>query len=382
MNSNMQCDYFDAGLCRSCTHMGVPYASQLDAKEQDARALLGSYPQLEWLEPATSRESGFRNKAKIVVAGSAKNPTLGIVDARTGIGTDLAGCGLYDFEITKIMPVLRELIQRAELTPYDLATRKGELKNILVTVAASGQMMVRFVLRSKKLLVPIRREMGWLQERIPSLAVLSINLLRDHVALVEGQEEIILSAQTTLPMSVNGMNLHLRPQSFFQTNTHIAEAMYAQGQEWVAAAAPASVWDLYCGVGGFALHAGQAAPTAQVTGIEISTEAISSAQRTVAEQGLKNLHFEAGDATEYALKAQSPPELLMVNPPRRGIGKTLASWVEESGIQTLIYSSCNAKTLAQDLLSMPSYEPVQARVLDMFPQSQHYETIMLLHRKG
>lgn len=377
----MQCDYFDAGTCSSCNQMGQPYTNQLAAKEDAARQLFATYPGLTWLDSATSSEAAFRNKAKIVIAGSAQSPTLGLVDPRTGIGTDLAGCGLYTPELTRIMPVLRQLITRADLTPYNIPTRKGELKNILATVSASGEIMLRFVLRSKKLLVPIRRQLSWLQEQIPTLAVVSINLLRDHIALVEGPEEIVLTDRTTLPMQVNDMTLHLRPQSFFQTNTQIAEAMYQQGRTWVADAAPASIWDLYCGVGGFALHAASAAPTAQVTGIEISTEAIASAQRTVTEQGLKNLHFEAGDATAYALDAKHTPELLMMNPPRRGVGQKLSQWVEHSGIPTLIYSSCNATSLAKDLTWIPSYQPVEARILDMFPQTSHYEMIMLLQHR-
>lgn len=204
-----------------------------------------------------------------------------------------------------------------------------------------------------------------------------MNLLREHVALIEGDEEIILTERQTLPMRVNGMSLHLRPQSFFQTNTQIAQAMYVQGREWVGQVQPRTLWDLYCGVGGFALHAAQVMH-GEVTGIEISAEAIRSAQRTVAEQGLKGVKFAAGDATEFAVNAREIPEMLVVNPPRRGIGERLCAWVEGSGIEHVIYSSCNAKTLAADLARMPSYKPVAARVLDMFPHTNHYEVITLL----
>ena len=81
------------------------------------------------------------------------------------------------------------------------------------------------------------------------MAVLSVNLLREHVALIEGDEEIILTERQTLPMRVNGMSLHLRPQSFFQTNTQIAQAMYAQGREWVGQVQPRTLWGfvLWCG---------------------------------------------------------------------------------------------------------------------------------------
>lgn len=376
----MNCDYFDAGICRSCTLLETPYAVQLAQKQEEARSLLSPFGEVQWLQPLASSEESFRNKAKIVVGGSADQPTLGIID-RAGRGVDLRRCNLYDPAITAALPVLDELIRAASLTPYNIPKRKGELKNILVTVSANGELMIRFVLRSKKLIVPIRSRLRWLQERLPNVAVVCVNLLREHVALVEGPEEIILSERTTLPMQVNDLTLHLRPQSFFQTNTEIAAGLYRQGQEWVRQASPASLWDLYCGVGGFALHAAQVLPSSsEVTGIELSSEAIESARRTVAEYRLANLEFFAGDATEFALQQATVPEMVVVNPPRRGIGHELATWIEESGIEKFIYSSCNAKSLAKDLESMPSLKPVKARLVDMFPHTTHYETIVLLQR--
>ena len=376
----MECAYFRDDLCSSCPSIETAYTAQVQAKQEHARALLAAHPQLQWLDPVTSAEAGFRNKAKLVVGGSAKNPTLGIVEYRTGASTDLGECPLYMEPIQAAIPVLRELIQRADLTPYDIPNRRGELKNILVTASAEGELMVRFVLRSKKLLVPIRRQMDWLQERLPNLAVLSVNLLREPVARVEGDEEIILSERQTLPMQVNNLTLHLRPQSFFQTNTKVAEAMYAQGREWVREVAPRSLWDLYCGVGGFALHAASVMGGGSVTGIEISAEAVASAQRTVAEYGLESVDFSAQDAPEFAVSSGTVPQMLVVNPPRRGIGESLCAWIEGSGIDRVVYSSCNAVTLAKDLERMPVYAPVQGRVLDMFPHTDHYEVMTLLKR--
>lgn len=376
----MRCHYFDAGLCRSCSLLETPYTDQLAGKQHDAQTLLEPWESLSWLPPVASADQAFRNKAKLVVGGTSQQPTLGILD-RQGQGIDLTDCQLYLPAISRAIPVLADLIQRADLTPYSVQKRKGELKNILVTASDSGELMVRFVLRSKKLIVALKRELPWLHEQLPQLAVVSVNLLREHVALVEGSEEIILTERTTLPMQVNDMTLHLRPQSFFQTNTPIAASLYRRAQTWVSEAAPASLWDLYCGVGGFALHAAAVMPTgATVTGIEISSEAIASAQRTVAERGLAGLHFIAQDAPDYATSSGQVPDMLIVNPPRRGLGPQLSYWIEGSGIDQVIYSSCNLRSLVKDLKSMPSMEPVQGQVMDMFPHSNHYETIMLLQR--
>jgi 23S rRNA (uracil747-C5)-methyltransferase len=171
--------------------------------------------------------------------------------------------------------------------------------------------------------------------------------------------------------------LHLRAGSFFQTNTDIATGLYTQAREWIDEVAPASVWDLYCGIGGFALHV--AAPGRRVHGVEVSAPAIESARLSAAEAGLNKVTFAVGDAT--AISAGDPPEAVIVNPPRRGLGDDLCATLEASGIRTIIYSSCNADTLARDIAAMPSYAPQRARVFDMFPQTDHYEVMVLLTRK-
>ncbi|WP_238148280.1 methyltransferase domain-containing protein [Rothia halotolerans] len=423
----MRCDDYDAGLCRSCTRMGVPYGRQLLEKDARARELLSEHPGIEWLPPAASPESGFRNKAKMVVSGTAEAPALGILD-RSGRGVDLSTCGLYPEPILEALPVLKAFIAARRLTPYDVPARRGELKHLLITVSPDGELMIRFVLRSKKLLVAIRDGLADLVRELPSARVVSVNILREHAALLEGEEEIVLTEARTLPMRVDGLELNLRPKGFFQTNTGIAARMYRQGAEWARAAAPAELWDLYCGVGGFALHAarslagdaGQALaedapaqalpadagrpvpdPSAhrpaadlavaghptlparpRVMGVEVSAEAVAAAELSAARAGLDDVVFRAGDAAQLAAEAGTRgPDAVVVNPPRRGIGPELARWLEGSEVRTLIYSSCNARSLVQDLRAMPSFEARQGLVLDMFPQTDHFETMLLLRRR-
>ncbi|WP_315098379.1 23S rRNA (uracil(747)-C(5))-methyltransferase RlmC [uncultured Cellulomonas sp.] len=371
----MRCDYFDAGVCRSCTWMGRPHGEQVADKERHCADLLGERADLQWLAPVSGRESGYRNKAKMVVGGTAEHPTLGILDAG-GRGVDLQGCGLYPSSLAVAFPALAAFVTLANLTPYDVPARTGELKNLLVTQSPDGELMVRFVLRSQEPVARIRKHLPALLEVLPQLRVVSVNLLPDHRAVLEGAREILLTATETLRMRVNGIDLHLRPQSFFQTNTEVAAALYRHATAWVEELAPASVWDLYCGVGGFALHV--AAPGRDVVGIETSVEAVASA--TLSAHGRPGVRFAAGDATAFALGAVTAPELVIVNPPRRGIGDALGRWLEASDVQHVVYSSCNAVSLARDLAAMPSLRPRRAQVLDMFPQTTHYEVLTLLER--
>ena len=392
----MRCGYFEAGVCRSCTLLAQPYPEQVDAQTQHVRTVLGDPAGVTWLPTVVSAEAGFRNKAKMVVAGTVDAPTLGILDAH-GHGVDLQGCPLYPAAVSSSFAPLAAFLTRARLVPYDVPTRTGELKHVLVTGSPDGELMVRFVLRSQEPVARIRKHLPWLQTALPQLAVASVNIQPAHAAVLEGDLEIVLTDRQTLPMRVDGVTLHLRPQSFFQTNTDVAAALYRQARSWVDDVRPASLWDLYCGVGGFALHC--AAPGRAVTGVEISVEAIASATTTrddlaaASPQGaaaMAGVELLAADATAFATAhpgrgvshsgAGAAPELVIVNPPRRGIGSDLARWLEHSAVGHVLYSSCNATTLAKDLADMPSLRPRRARLLDMFPQTAHYEVLVLLER--
>jgi 23S rRNA (uracil747-C5)-methyltransferase len=372
------CHHFDAGRCRSCSWLGLPYDVQLVDKQRQVAARVDA----PWEPPVASAQLGFRNKAKMVVSGSVDDPTLGIlrVDREgAGAGVDLRDCPLHTAGIRAALPVLADFVRTAALTPYDIPGRRGELKHLLVTESPDGELMVRFVLRSQEPVARIRKHLPALRAALPALVVASVNLQPEHKAVLEGDREILLTEQETLRMRVAGLDLHLRPQSFFQTNTAMAAELYERARAWTMDLAPASVWDLYCGVGGFALSL--ARPGVSVTGIEVSREAVASASLTAADAGLPDVRFETADATAYALGSASPPDLVVVNPPRRGIGPELSGWLEASGVEHVLYSSCNAQTLATDLAAMPSLRPVRGQLLDMFPNTGHYEVLTLLRRR-
>ena len=371
----MRCGYFESGRCRSCTWLDRPYAAQVADEERHVRSLLGDG--LDWRPPVLSAEAGFRNKAKMVVAGTVEAPTLGILDPR-GHGIDLRDCPLHQPGLHAALPVLAGFVSRARVAPYDVPTRRGELKHLLVTESPEGELMVRFVLRSQEPVTRLRKHLPWLLETLPAARVVTANLQPEHKALLEGERELVLTEEATLPMRLAGVELGLRPQSFFQTNTAVAEALYAEARAWVDEAAPRTVWDLYCGVGGFALTT--AAPGREVVGVEVSEEAVRSATASAERLGVADrVRFVPGDATAYAA-AHEAPDLVVVNPPRRGLGAELAGWLETSGVEHVVYSSCNAESLARDLAAMPSLRPVRARLLDMFPHTPHHEVLTLLRR--
>ncbi len=373
------CPAYDDGRCRSCTLLAVPYHEQLAGKAAHTAGLLAPFGDIAWEAPVPSAPAGYRNKAKLVVGGTLDAPTLGILDVDHR-GVDLQDCLLYEERLAATFPVLAAFVTRAGLVPYAVPERSGELKHLLVTVSPDGELMVRFVLRSTESLARIRKHLPALLAELPQVAVASVNVLPAHAALLEGEREILLTEASALRMRLGGIDLWLRPQGFFQTNSAVAAALYRQAATWLADDPPASLWDLYCGVGGFALHAA-AATRARVLGVETSEAAVAGARSSAASAGL-DAEFVAGDATAFALGAPAAdvPEVVVVNPPRRGIGAALAGWLEASGVPRVLYSSCHAESLATDLAAMPSLRPVRGRLLDMFPQTAHDEVLVELRR--
>lgn len=376
----MQCALYDAGRCRSCQWIDQPVPQQLASKTASLHALLDGLPVAEWCTPVSGPEQGFRNKAKMVVSGSVEKPLLGMLH-RDGSPEDLTDCPLYPASFYPVFAALKPFIARAGLTPYNVARKRGELKYLLLTESQlDGGLMLRFVLRSEAKLDQLRAALPALQAELPQLKVISVNIQPVHMAIMEGEQEIWLTDQRALAERFNGVPLWIRPQSFFQTNPSVAASLYATARDWVRALPVKHMWDLFCGVGGFGLHC--ATPEMTLTGIEIAPEAIACAKQSAEELGLHNVHFQALDSTAFATGQGAVPDLVVVNPPRRGIGKPLCDYLSAMAPQWIIYSSCNAETMAKDIRALPGYRIERVQLFDMFPHTAHYEVLTLLVREG
>lgn len=374
----MHCALYDANRCRSCQWLDKPYSTQLSDKQSLLEQLLAEQPVAAWLPPVVSPQQAFRNKAKMVVSGSVERPVLGLL-SREGEAVDLCACPLYPDSFQPVFAALKPFIARAGLTPYNVARKRGELKFLLITESQQGGMMLRFVLRSTAKLEQLRAALPWLQQQLPQLTVISANIQPVHMAILEGDEEIALTPDQSLAENFNGVPLWIRPQSFFQTNPQVASTLYATARDWVRALPVNSMWDLFCGVGGFGLHC--ATPAMQLTGIEISAEAIACAQRSAAMLRLEKVQFAALDSTAFATGRDAVPQLVLVNPPRRGIGEALCDYLSHMAPDYLLYSSCNPQTMAQDIARLSAYEITKVQLFDMFPHTAHFEVLTLLTRR-
>lgn len=369
------CSYYDTGVCRSCSWIDLSYAEQLKAKGEQLHELLKPFEPSEWLKPAPSPLKGFRNKAKMVATPTPEGIVLGLSESES-----LIHCPLYPEPMQRVLQSVQEWLRGLGIKGYDIAKKKGELKYVLLMrSSANGTMMLRFVLRSGGAIPRLQKGLDELMAQAPELCVVSANIQPVHMAILEGEEEVFLTPKQELEEQFNGVPLFIRPKSFFQTNPDIAAKLYKSAAAWLEPFAPVRIWDLFCGVGGFALHC--AAGGRHITGIEIEPEAIACARESAHRIGFENLVFESLDAATFTALSGECPDAIVVNPPRRGLGEQLCRWLEKIGAPLVVYSSCNPVTLADDLMRLPSYGCEKVQLFDMFPHTGHYEVLVLLEKK-
>lgn len=369
------CSYYDTYLCHSCSQIDLFYAEQLSEKGAHLHKALEAFSVGEWLKPTSSQLKGFRNKAKMVATNGNDGVVLGLSDE-----VSLIGCPLYDISMQTVLEHTQNWLRGLGIRAYDVQKKKGELKYVLLTRSShDGTMMLRFVLRSHGVIPRLEGDLETLRELAPELKVITVNIQPIHMAILEGEEEIFFTTQIHLEERLNDIPLFIRPKSFFQTNPDVAAKLYKTVAKWTDELEAKSVIDLFCGVGGFALHV--ANNERSVIGIEIESEAIMCAKESAELLGIKTLTFEALDAVSFSTETSRAPDVVIVNPPRRGLGHELCKWLERVSPNDIMYSSCNATSLAKDLEWLKSYECVKVQLFDMFPHTEHYETLVHLKKK-
>lgn len=369
------CSYYDTHVCHSCSQIDLFYSEQLTEKGAHLHKALEPFAVSEWLKPTSSQLKGFRNKAKMVASNGEEGVVLGLSDE-----VSLIGCPLYDISMQTVLENIQNWLRSLGIKAYDVQKKKGELKYVLLTRSShNGTMMLRFVLRSHGIISRLEGNLEALTELSPELKVITVNIQPIHMAILEGDEEIFLTKEMHLEEKLNEIPLFIRPKSFFQTNSDVAEKLYKTVAKWTDELEAKTVIDLFCGVGGFALHVANAQRS--VIGIEIESEAIACAKESAKRLGIETLTFKALDAVSFSIETSKAPDVVIVNPPRRGLGQELCKWLERVSPSDIMYSSCNAVSLGKDLEWLKSYECMKVQLFDMFPHTEHYETLVHLKKK-
>lgn len=380
---NTFCSYFNQGICRSCSELPISYPDQLRTKEARLKERLNHWPDIVYLPSVSSPEQHFRNKAKMVVTGTLEAPIIGLAgDEKLDAGKDIRNCSLHSPIITRLLNNIPAFIQAARLIPYQIGTKTGELKGLIIYYSSQNPAMyLRFVLRSKESLDRIKKHLPSLMNEFSELQCVSANIQPIPHAILEGSEEVILSENNFIYHQLGDVRMKLQPQGFVQTNQTVATQLYSTAAAWMKEFRIRRFAELFSGQGAFSFFA--ASQVEEAIGIEINPDAVEAANQTAKDSGLTHLKFLASDASrvEEHLRTFSP-DLVLANPPRRGLAQATEIF-KRNAFPFFIYSSCNAETMAQDLEQLKEcYTPVRAQLFDMFPHTTHFESLVLLKSTG
>ncbi len=376
----MDCTYYQQQICKSCSLLHLDYQQTLANK---AAALKELFPAAD-VRPFSDVESavGSRIRARLAVTGTLDDLQIGFYDDQHKI-VPVDQCPLHHPLINEFATRLPQIIQAAKLTPFDMATDRGELKFVVITCSPTHQqLMVQFVLRSKEAVDRIRslwRKMNDVDKQL--VPVMSINLQPVRSSSVSGTEELLVSEQTILPIRFGDTELVFGAQSFLQTNYAVATALYAEAGRVLKEQSSASVLDLYCGAGAFSLTAGSQART--VLGIDVSANAIDCATESARRNGRSNATFlcRSLECTTASHLDGRDFDTFICNPPRRGLDAASVALIQAMRPASVVYSSCNPLTLQRDVQMLSaSYTIAHLQPFDMFPFTSHVEVLAVLNR--
>lgn len=377
----MDCRWFNTGHCRSCELLDRSYAETLVMKEKKLTELFsGTNLFLKETIGLNDNVENSRNKAKLAMFGDSTDIQFGFYDSHLNF-KKLEECPLHMEGLNELLPVLKNKLLEYKIIPYSVTEKKGELKYVILSKSQShSDVLIRFVLRSKESLDRLKKMATILVTEFPQIKVITANLQPEHKAVMEGDEEIVLTAEDKILHQFNDVFLTLGPRSFFQVTPEIAGKLYQSAGDEVAKHNVHSFLDLFCGVGAFSYFAAKSCP--DVLGVEISKEAIVCANQSKSLNKSKGeIQFEALDVEAFLKTLTKKYEAILVNPPRRGLNKSIIKDIMTQKPKLIIYSSCNAETLARDFSDMNhEYKIVSTQIFDMFPYTEHFETLMIMLR--
>lgn len=380
-----------AGPCGGCSLRHLDYAAELRAKQEsvaDAFRRIGGLdvPVLDALpSPEIDR---YRNKVQFPVGRDKDGaPCIGFYAGRTHRIVPCPDCKLQPGVLNDIGNTLCAFFAAHGIQPYDEERGKGLVRHIFLRRGAhSGQIMVCLVCTRPKL--PHSDELvALLREKFRDIATILINVNAKKTNVILGEESVTLYGPGFIEDTLCGVPVRLGPLSFYQVNTLAAERLYGVAAEYAQLEPDDVLLDLYCGMGTIGLS--MAGHCRELIGVEIIPEAIDSAKANAARMGdavAAKSRFFCADAGEAAARLAAEglrPDVIMLDPPRKGCDETTLSAVAQMSPRRVVYVSCNPSTAARDAawLGQHGYRAEKVQPVDLFPRTKHVETVVLLSHK-
>lgn len=374
-------------LCGGCVYSHITYEAEAQIKEKrvaDAVSRIGGIETK--INPIVSAESPcrYRNKAQIPVGLSQDGKAvMGFFSRHSHRIVDSMDCALQPEIFLTASKILRDFIEEKNISVYNEETHRGLVRHLYLRFGeVSGELMVCIVVNGNE--IPFEDELiRRFTDALPQVKTIILNSNKEKTNVIVGEKFRTLYGEGYIKDTLCGLEFKLSPQSFYQVNHSQAEKLYSLAREYAELKSTDILMDLYCGTGTIGLT--MAKDCKSLIGVEVVPEAIEDAKKNAKNNGIENARFICGDAAKASeeLKTEGiKPDVVILDPPRKGCDSALIHTINEMNPERVVYVSCDPATLARDLKIFDElgYKTLEVTPVDMFPRTAHVESVALIQR--
>lgn len=391
------CQHF--GVCGGCQWQMLPYNLQLQYKQQqvtDNLTRIAKVP-LPAIRPIIGADQTTRYRNKIEYTFASKrfllpeelhNPNISSEENVAGFHArgyfdkvvPIFECHLQNEPTNFLRLAVLEYAKQQGLTHYDIRQHTGFIRNLLVRLATTGELLVNIVLgyEDRK-----NREalLAFIENRFPEITTLLYTINPKKNDSLHDLEPQVFKGRGYIIEKLEDFEFKVSPKSFFQTNTLQAEKLYQVTREFAELIGSQTVYDLYCGTGSIGIFVSKQAK--KIFGVDVVQDAINDANENARLNGLQNAAFFAGDVVDICddsfFQQHGRPDVIITDPPRAGMHEKLVRKLLDIAAPLIVYVSCNPATQARDIaLLNEKYGVQKIQPVDMFPHTLHIENIVQL----
>lgn len=365
----------------------LAYEEQLKFKQNQVDKLMKKVGRLEGVPVletiGMSDPFGYRNKAQIPVREIKGELTTGFYKKKSHDLIPMEDFLIQEPEIDATIIKVRDILRKYGVAAYNERNHTGDIRHIIVRRGHyTEELMIILVTRTFAL--PNAKEIIQdIKETMPNVVSFVQNINSDKTNVILGKQAMVLFGKDYYTDELMGHTFKISHQSFYQVNSPQTEKLYSVAVECANLTGTETVVDAYCGIGTMTL--GLAEKAKEVYGVEIVPQAIDNAKINAVDNNITNVEFEIADAGDWLVKkakAGFAVDVVVVDPPRKGLAPEFIDSVLEMKPERVVYVSCDPGTLARDLglLSVGGYTVEKVQPVDMFPQTHHIESVALLTR--
>ena len=373
-----------ADKCGGCSWINKPYVEQLKNKEKQLKELLAPFCKVEGVIPMEHPEH-YRNKVHAVFGENRYHDAIsGIYEQKSHRIVPVDSCLIENANADEIIVSIRGLLKSFHIRPYNEDTGYGLLRHVLIrTGHVTGQIMVVLVLASP--ILPSKNNfVKALLKLHPEITTVVINVNNRNTSMVLGDKEHVIYGKGYIEDELCGKRFRISPRSFYQVNPVQTEILYGKALEYAGLTGKETVVDAYCGTGTIGMIASDKA--AKVIGVELNADAVRDARNNAKANQIRNIQFYQNDAGKFLVEMAgqgAKVDVVLMDPPRSGSTEEFMNSVAQIGPERIVYVSCNPETLVRDLkyFKKKGYRVAKGVGVDMFPFTEHVETVVLLSHK-